>query len=69
MLMTGMTGGEYGVRGFVAGYDPDTGKELWRRHTTASPGEKGSETWPEDDSYMRGGARPGSPALTIPSSI
>ncbi|MDB5864616.1 MAG: qbdA [Betaproteobacteria bacterium] len=55
VLMTGMTGGEYGVRGFVAGYDPQTGKEIWRRHTTASPGEKGSETWPKDDSYLRGG--------------
>src|SRR5262245_20842828 len=56
VLMTGMTGGEYGVRGFVAGYDPETGKQLWRRHTTAGPGEKGHETWPQnDDSYMRGG--------------
>ena len=25
VVMTGMTGGEYGVRGFVAGYDPNTG--------------------------------------------
>ncbi len=56
VLMTGMTGGEYGVRGFVAGYDPETGKQLWRRHTTAGPGEKGHETWPQGDAYMRGGA-------------
>ena len=56
VLMTGMTGGEYGVRGFVAGYDPETGQQLWRRHTTAGPGEKGHETWPQGDAYMRGGA-------------
>ena len=55
VLMTGMTGGEYGVRGFVDGYDPDTGKHLWRRHTTAGPGEKGGETWPAGDAYLRGG--------------
>jgi len=55
VLMTGMTGGEYGVRGFVDGYDPDTGKHLWRRHTTAGPGDKGSETWPAGDAYLRGG--------------
>jgi alcohol dehydrogenase (cytochrome c) len=55
VLMTGMTGGEYGVRGFVDGYDPDTGKHLWRRHTTAGPGERGSETWPAGDAYLRGG--------------
>jgi alcohol dehydrogenase (cytochrome c) len=55
VLMTGMTGGEYGVRGFVAGLDPQTGKEIWRRHTTAAPGEKGHETWPKDESWKRGG--------------
>jgi len=55
VLMTGMTGGEYGVRGFVDGYDPETGKHLWRRHTTAGPGEKGSDTWPKGDAYLRGG--------------
>ncbi len=58
VLMTGMTGGEYGVRGFVAGYDPETGKQLWRRFMTPDPGEKGSETWPNDDSYKRGGGAP-----------
>ena len=57
VVMTGMTGGEYGVRGFVAGYDPDTGKQLWRTFMTAGPGEKGHETWPQGtDAYLRGGA-------------
>ena len=56
VLMQGMAGGEFGVRGFVDGYDPDTGKRLYRRHTTASPDEKGGETWPSGDAYLRGGA-------------
>jgi len=56
VLMQGMAGGEYGVRGFVDGYDPDTGKRLYRRHTTPDPGEKGSETWPAGDAYLKGGA-------------
>lgn len=56
VLMTGMTGGEYGVRGFVAGYDPQSGKQIWRRYTTAGPGEKGHETWPKGEAYLRGGA-------------
>jgi len=55
VVVTGMTGGEYGVRGFLAGYDPQTGKEVWRRYTTMGPGEPGHETWPNDDSYLRGG--------------
>ncbi len=56
VLMQGMAGGEFGVRGFVDGYDPDTGKRLYRRHTTASPDEKGGETWPPGDAYLKGGA-------------
>ncbi len=55
VVMTGMTGGEYGVRGFVAGFDAETGKEIWRRHTTPDPSEKAAATWPKDDSYKRGG--------------
>ena len=55
LVMTGMTGGEYGVRGFVAAYDPETGKQVWRRYTTMGPDEPGGNTWPKDDSYKRGG--------------
>lgn len=55
VLITGIAGGEFGVRGFIAGYDPATGKELWRRHTTAAPSEKGGDTWPVKDSYLNGG--------------
>ena len=30
-------------------------KELWKRHMTPNPGEPGSDTWPQDESYKRGG--------------
>jgi alcohol dehydrogenase (cytochrome c) len=55
VLITGMSGAEFGVRGFLDGYDPETGKRLWRLYTVPAPGEKGSETWPKDDSWQRGG--------------
>ncbi len=55
VLITGISGAEFGVRGFLDGWDPDSGKHLWRRYTVPVPGEKGSETWPKDDSYQRGG--------------
>jgi alcohol dehydrogenase (cytochrome c) len=55
VLMTGISGAEFGVRGFLTGYDPQTGKQLWRRYTIPAPGEPGSETWPKDDSWTRGG--------------
>jgi alcohol dehydrogenase (cytochrome c) len=56
VLVTGISGAEFGIRGFIDGWDPDTGKHLWRRHTTAGPGEKGHETWEPRDSYRTGGA-------------
>ena len=55
VVMTGIAGGEYGTRGFVDGWDPKTGKQLWRIYTTAAPGEKGGDTWP-GDTHSKGGA-------------
>jgi len=55
VVMTGIAGGEYGIRGFVDGWDPQTGKKLWRFYTTAAPGEKGGDSWPGDTS-SKGGA-------------
>ena len=55
VVMTGIAGGEYGTRGFIDGWDPMTGKNLWRIYTTAAPGEKGGDTWP-GDTASKGGA-------------
>ena len=54
-VMVGASGGEFGIRGFVAAYDPDTGKQLWRTYTIPAPGEPGSETWPKGDQWKTGG--------------
>ena len=54
-VMVGCSGGETGIRGFVAAFDPETGKELWRTYTIPAPGEPGSETWPKGDEWMHGG--------------
>ena len=57
VLITGMAGGEFTTRGFLNGWDPDTGKHLWRLYTIPAPGEPGSETWPKDsEAYKYGGA-------------
>jgi len=55
-VMVGASGGELGVRGFVAAYDPDNGRELWRTYTVPAPGQPGSETWPKGDQWKNGGA-------------
>ncbi len=60
-VITGVAGGEHGIRGFVVAYDANTGKEVWRFNTVPGPGEAGYETWlgkdgKPNDSYLHGGA-------------
>lgn len=40
-IVTGVSGGEFGARGFIDAYDPTTGKRLWRFETVPGPGELG----------------------------
>ena len=54
-IVMGITGGEFGVPGYVDAYDPATGKRLWRFNTIPGPGEFGHDTW-LGDSWKRGGA-------------
>ena len=53
-IIVGTSGGDSGVRGFVAAYDAATGKLKWRLWTIPGPGEFGSSSWP-GDSYLHGG--------------
>jgi alcohol dehydrogenase (cytochrome c) len=55
-IIVGVSGGEYGIRGFIDAYDPETGKRAWRFYTVPAPGEPGSDSWPSADSAARGGA-------------
>lgn len=54
-VIVGPAGGEQGIRGFLAAFDPQTGKELWRFYTIPGPGEPGHESW-GGDSWQHGGA-------------
>src|ERR1700756_3175724 len=57
IVYSGITGGEFGVRGRLTALDAATGTVLWRWYTLPGPGEPGSETWPAGtDHAMRGGA-------------
>ena len=53
-VIVGTSGGDDGVRGFLAAYDVLTGKEAWRFWTIPGPGEFGSSSWP-GKMYLRGG--------------
>ena len=55
LVLIGVSGGEYGIRGFIDAYDAATGARKWRFYTVPGPGEPGHETW-EGDSWKIGGA-------------
>ncbi len=53
LVVTGIAGGEYGIRGFVQAFDQNTGKPVWKTYTIPGPGEPGNETW-KGDSWKTG---------------
>lgn len=59
--ITGVSGAEYGIRGWLNSTNLNTGKRNWRTYTIPAPGEPGSETWkqgPEShssDAWKHGG--------------
>ncbi len=53
-VMVGVSGGEFGIRGFIAALDAATGEPAWKTYTVPAPGEPGSESWP-GDSWKTGG--------------
>jgi len=54
-IITGISGGEFPIRGFIDAYDPANGKRLRRFYTIPGPGEPGNETW-LGDSWKEGGS-------------
>jgi alcohol dehydrogenase (cytochrome c) len=65
-VLVGTSGGDDGVRGFLAAFDANTGKEVWRFWTIPAPGEKGSESWP-GDAYLHGGGTTWMPGTYDPA--
>ncbi len=53
-VIVGISGGEYGIRGFIDAYDAATGRRLWRFETVPGPGQPGHETW-AGESWKTGG--------------
>ncbi len=54
LVLVGTSGGDDGVRGFLAAFDAKTGRQRWKLWTIPGPGEPGSESWP-GDLYLRAG--------------
>ena len=57
LVVVGSSGGEFGVRGHADAFNRETGERVWRTYMVPKPGERGSETWPEEgEAWQRGGA-------------
>ena len=56
VVVVGVAGAEFSHRGLLEGYDPETGKHLWRLYTIPAKGEPGSDTWESDSSLTGGGS-------------
>ena len=54
-VVTGIAGGEYGIRGFLDSYDAATGELEWRTHTIPGPDHPDNQTW-AGDSWRTGGS-------------
>jgi len=55
IVYSGITGGEFGIRGRLTALDAKTGKILWRAYTLPAAGEPGGDTWPAGtDHFSRG---------------
>lgn len=45
MVIAGVAGGDWGIRGFIDAYKAETGERVWRHWTVPAEGEPGFETW------------------------
>jgi alcohol dehydrogenase (cytochrome c) len=56
MVIAGIAGGEYGVRGYLKAFDAASGAPKWTTYTVPEPGEPGGDTWPGETWKTGGGA-------------
>jgi PQQ-dependent dehydrogenase (methanol/ethanol family) len=56
MIIVGVSGGDEGIRGFVAAFKPDDGALVWRHWTVPGKGEPGIDTWGEKEPITGGGS-------------
>ena len=54
-ILTGVAGGEYGIRGFIDAYEQETGELAWRLYTIPGPDHPDNVTW-AGNSWRTGGS-------------
>ena len=56
LVIAGVSGADWGIRGFVAAYKASTGERVWRFWTIPSKGEPALETWGSIEPTLGGGS-------------
>ncbi len=56
LVVAGVSGGDWGIRGFVTAFKADTGERVWRYWTIPQKGEQGYDTWKGKDPEFGGGS-------------
>jgi len=54
-ILVGGSGGDRGLRNWVAALNPRTGDMQWKTYSIPAPGEPGNETWKNNNSWQTGG--------------
>ena len=56
LVIAGLGGGEYGIRGLITAHSPETGKEVWRVSTLPDQNDPAIKTWSEPAILGHGGS-------------
>jgi len=56
LVIAGVSGADWGIRGFLAAYKASTGQRVWRLWTIPGKAEPGYETWGSKDPAFGGGS-------------
>jgi len=56
LVLAGVSGGDWGIRGFIVAYKANTGERVWRHWTVPAKGEPGIETWKGTEPTAGGGS-------------
>jgi PQQ-dependent dehydrogenase (methanol/ethanol family) len=56
MVIAGVSGGDWGIRGFLSAYKAATGERVWRHWTIPAKGDPGFDTWKGTAVATGGGA-------------
>lgn len=56
LVIAGVAGGDWGIRGFIDAYHAETGERVWRHWTVPAKGDPGFDTWVGSSVQYGGGS-------------